>query len=69
MASNPIEERLTPLENEVAYLKKHLSLLTLQPDWFDKILGSFQDDPEFEEIIRLGREIREADQPSDSEEA
>ena len=28
--------------------------------WIDQISGSFKHDPEFEEILRLGREIRRA---------
>jgi hypothetical protein len=29
--------------------------------WIDRITGSFKDDPDFEEILRLGQEIRKAD--------
>ncbi len=37
-----------------------------QPDdkpWYLKHAGRFSDDPEFQEIVRLGREIRESDRP------
>jgi hypothetical protein len=32
--------------------------------WYLKHAGKFRDDPDFQDIIRLGREIRDADQPS-----
>ena len=32
--------------------------------WIDRITGTFKDDPDFDEILRLGREIRQADRPS-----
>ncbi len=35
-----------------------------QEGWINSISGSFKDDPDFEEILRLGREIRQADRPN-----
>lgn len=32
-----------------------------QPSWFDRVAGSFKDDPEFDDILRLGRDIRQTD--------
>jgi hypothetical protein len=37
------------------------------PDWLSRVAGSFKDDPVFAEIVRLGREAREADRPADDE--
>jgi hypothetical protein len=37
------------------------------PGWLDRIAGTFRDDPVFAEIVRLGREAREADRPADDE--
>lgn len=34
-------------------------------NWIDAISGTFKDDPEFDEILRLGKEIRNADQAAD----
>jgi hypothetical protein len=31
--------------------------------WVDQISGSFKDDPEFEEVLRYGREYRESPYP------
>ena len=30
-------------------------------DWYEQILGTFDNDPGFDEMIRLGKEIRDAD--------
>lgn len=54
-----IEERLAILEKEVAELKQGKG--QDKGNWIRKISGSFKDDPEFGEILRLGKEIRESD--------
>jgi hypothetical protein len=62
MSQTPtIEERLSHVEKDVAYLKSQVHSLRSKGNWIDQITGSFKDDPEFEEILRLGREIRRAD--------
>lgn len=40
--------------SEVAVEEKKAS-----DNWVDRVSGSFKDDPEFEEILRYGREYRE----------
>jgi hypothetical protein len=59
-----VEQRLVEVEREVADLKSEIGRLRSKPNWIDQISGSFRDDPEFDEILRLGREIREADRPA-----
>lgn len=60
-----VEERLERLEKELNLLKLSQSgkidLAAKKPGWIAKIEGSFRDDPEFAEIIRMGREERQAD--------
>ena len=53
-----LEERLAIVEKDVADLKKAVFQDTPKPNWLKVVLGSFKDDPEFDEILRLGREIR-----------
>ena len=36
-------------------------------DWIERISGTFKDGPVFAEMVRLGREYREAGRPSDDE--
>jgi hypothetical protein len=63
---NGVEERLAVLETEVAELKR-----SLRPGetWFNRVAGSMKDDPEFDEVLRLGREIRRADRPVEASDA
>jgi hypothetical protein len=56
-----VEERLTIIEKELAELKRKLPVP--KRDWIARISGSFKGDPDFGEILRLGREIRDAEGP------
>jgi hypothetical protein len=54
-----LERRLEALEREVAELKLRLSTHHANGTWVDKVAGSMKQLPEFEEVVRLGREFRE----------
>jgi hypothetical protein len=59
-----LKTRLTALEAEVAQLKQKVE--TVVPDrkpWWEKIVGTFENDPLYEEAMRLGREYRESLRP------
>ena len=60
-----VEERLERLEKEVDLLKLtksgKIDLAAKKPGWIAKIEGSFRDDSDFLEILRLGREERQKD--------
>ena len=58
-----VEQRLAKVERELAILKSQIDAYSRRQNWIDAISGSFKDDPEFEEIVRLGKEIRDADRP------
>ena len=60
-----IEQRLAQVEKELAALKQQLQGQNAKSNWIDAITGSFKDDPEFDEILRLGKEIRDADKPAE----
>lgn len=69
MAETSLEERLAALEVEVAQLKQRLEG-EQPPDavpWWKKIVGTFANDPEYDEAMRLGREYRESFRPKDDE--
>jgi hypothetical protein len=55
-----LEERLTVVEREIAVLKRHIVPRDPSQSWIQRIAGSFKDVPEFDEIVRLGREFRES---------
>ena len=51
---------MASLEQDVRELKAGLGGGNKVP-WYRQILGQFKDDPAFDEIVRLGRRIREAE--------
>jgi hypothetical protein len=60
-----VEQRLGALEKQVAELKQRLDIGEAGATWLERVAGSFQGDADFLEILRLGREIRQADRPPD----
>ena len=57
-----IEERVAKVEKEIERLKNQSNGSKNKSNWISDISGSFKDDAEFDEILRLGREERQADQ-------
>lgn len=60
-----VEERLDTLEHDMADMKRRLEEGEAKKGWIERITGSFANDPDFAEILRLGQEIRRADRPDD----
>ncbi len=59
-----IEQRMKVLEEEVARIKARLAESpNSQQPWWEKIWGTFANDPAYEEAMRLGREYRESLRP------
>jgi hypothetical protein len=56
-----LEERVRRLERDVDELKR--VSVPAADRWIDRIAGTFKDVAEFDEVLRLGREIREEDKP------
>jgi len=50
-----VEKRLTAIENDLAELRDKL----LSKHWLQQVTGSLEAFPEFEEVLRLGRERRQ----------
>ncbi len=69
MATPTLEERVTALENELGQMKQQRA--GTEPPagkpWWERIRGTFKDDPAYEEAMRLGREYRESLRPRDDE--
>ena len=65
MATVELEKRVAALEAEVAKLKATIKTPTEANDlpWWERIAGSFEGDPLYEEAMRLGREWRESFRP------
>lgn len=54
-----LEKRIAPLEQEVSLLKSHTTEQDDRP-WWERIAGRFENDPAFDDIVRLGREYRDS---------
>ena len=62
-----IEDRLAALEKEVAALKHRIAGQGPGADWLTRVAGSMQDEPDFDTVLELGRQARNADQPAEDE--
>ncbi len=65
--SKTIEQRLENVERELAEIKGEIKTLIPRPNWISAMSGTFTDDPEFDEVLRLGKEFRQADRPKGSD--
>lgn len=55
-----VEERLTSVERELKELTRRRPTERDGKCWIERIAGTFRDDPDFDEIVRLGREFRKS---------
>ena len=62
--SAELEQRVTTLENELSEVLQMLGKRRPQKDW-RKTVGMSKEDPGFEEMIRLGKEIREQERENE----
>jgi hypothetical protein len=68
MTTQPIEEyspqlevRVASLEADLIQMKQILSeFIQKKSPWWSKVAGSFENDPTFDEAIRLGQEWRKS---------
>jgi len=59
MTSQQLEARIATLEIELAQMKHILAISPQkQEPWWLKVSGSFENNPTFEEALRLGQEWR-----------
>ena len=60
MTQTQLEERLLAVETALKEIQRRLATLPPAPNWLDEIIGSFKDEPAFEEVIAFGRAFRQA---------
>ena len=56
-----IETRLEAVEQDVARLKRLLGGASPPRPWYQPLIGSMKDFPEFDEVVRFGREMGKAE--------
>ncbi len=64
--ASPLEERLTNVEQDLADLKRQVAAKS-SGNWIHHVAGSFKDEPEFDEILRLGQQVRRSKDPDSPE--
>jgi hypothetical protein len=62
-----LEERLAHLEAEVARLKNRVENDSASRPWWEKNVGTFSDNPAYDEAMQLGREYRDSLRQSSTE--
>ena len=67
MANETLEQRVAALEKTLADIQSQISRLSpvVKDNWLPAVLGRFKDNPDYEEVVRLGREFREGRLPED----
>jgi hypothetical protein len=63
MTLKELEARVAALENEVGQLRERLPTAAGQRHWWHDEAGRFENDPVFDEIVRLGKEYRDSLRP------
>lgn len=66
MTAEQLEKRVEALERELAELRSHLQRLGPETPWWERIAGTFHDDPIHEKAMKLGREYRRSLRPGKS---
>lgn len=64
MTSTALEKRLATLEVELARLKSKVEgMETASKPWWERIAGTFENDPIYERAMKLGRQYRNSLKP------
>jgi hypothetical protein len=61
-----VRKRLAKLERQVAAIRNELEELTVSQPWWERIAGTFRNDPVYEQAMKLGRKYRRAQRPGGS---
>ena len=67
MPQATLEQRMTVLEDAVRELQQALQARKPAPEWLDRVISSMKDEPAFDEVLALGRAIRQADRPAEDQ--
>jgi hypothetical protein len=62
-----LEERVAYLEAEVERLKNKVESSESSQPWWEQIIGSFADNPAYDQAMQLGHDYRDSLRPSSVE--
>jgi tRNA(fMet)-specific endonuclease VapC len=62
-STSQLEQRVAALEAEVTKLKRKIDAIETTKPWWEHIAGTFQNDPLYEQAMRLGRQYRQSLRP------
>jgi len=63
MSSGSVDDRITQLEQKVRQLESNVRPDANALPWWECVAGAFKDDQVYAAAMKLGAEIRKADQP------
>jgi hypothetical protein len=63
MPLSSLEKRVAALEEELAALRRTIEAAGSAKPWWQRIAGTFEHDPIYEEAMKLGRKYRESLRP------
>ena len=63
MAASSIEQRIEALEREVRILRAAAKKGRREKAWWERLGGTFKDDPLFDEIVKAGQKYRRSVRP------
>jgi hypothetical protein len=66
MGDTNLEKRVTELETELAALRKKVEAMTGSKPWWERIAGTFENDPIYEQAMKIGRKYRRAQRSNGS---
>lgn len=63
MSSTELEKRIAVLEEDLADLKRKVEGVETAKSWWERIAGTFEKDPVYEQAMKLGRAYRQSLRP------
>ena len=66
MGSAGIEKRVAVLERELANLRRQVEGTNAPQPWWERIAGTFENDPVYQQAMKLGRKYRQSLRPDKS---
>jgi hypothetical protein len=60
MSPTELEKRVAMLEEELTKLKNRVETVDPGKPWWERITGTFEKDPVYEQAMKLGRQYRQA---------